>query len=159
MAGTNKRDVWDRGMRYLLIALILLFSAPATAVEYHLEWSAGFFQPHGEAVVGAYVARYQGKIKPEIEFDNFRLSSELTAWGLQTWQPSSVVGHGVPDAWENSDWTVEEWRYSSLTRVEVGPDKIFVFIENYMPFDRHQWKGHGHLDNYYWLGGVGGRFE
>jgi len=141
----------------ILIVIGMCFSSPVKAVEYHLEWSAGFFQPHGEAVVGAYVARYQGKIKPSIEFDNFRLSSELTAWGLQTWQPSSVVGHGL-DAWGNSDWTVEEWRYSALSRLEVGPDKIFVFIENYMPFDRHDWKGHGHLDNYYWLGGVGGRY-
>ena len=142
----------------ILIVVGLCFSAPVKAVEYHLEWSAGFFQPHGEAVVGSYVARYQGKVKPQIEFDNFRLSSELTAWGLQTWQPSSIVGHGFPEAWKGSDWGVEEWRFSALNRAEVGPDKIFVFIENYMPINRHEWKGHGSLTEYYWLGGIGGRY-
>jgi hypothetical protein len=143
-------------MKNLILILLLMpslvFAGPT------LEWNATFVPPHHEPVVGDKVARYRLQVIPGYEMEYFRISLQLDAWGVQTWQPSSVVGHNW-QAYENSDWSVEEWRLGTTTRAEAGPDKLHFYTEYYMPIDRKTWGGHGMERHYYWLVGFGGRYQ
>ena len=141
----------------ILTILIILLPLSAQAYEVHLGWNAAMAPPHNEPVVGNKVARYRLQVKPSVEFKYFRYSLQVDAWGVNKWQPSSVVGHW-PDSISGSDWSVEEWRVATTHRAEVGPYKVHAYIEYYMPLDRHNWGGHGMERHYYTLIGIGGRF-
>ena len=103
----------------ILTVLIILLSVSAPALAYevgdadiNLELSAQFAPPHNEPVIGNRVARYRIQITPTLDWGIVHYRIEANAWGVNIWQRPNVVGHGVPEAWENSDWSVEEWRYT-----------------------------------------------
>jgi len=127
--------------------------------ELHLAWNAVTFPPHNEAVVAGKVARYRLQATPSVEFKYFKYSLQVDAWGVNTWQPSSVVGNGIQN-WDQSDWSVEEWRLSTLQRVQVGSSQLHLYVEAYMPISRDSdWSGgHGMETEYYNGVGVGGMF-
>ena len=141
----------------LSLALCGLLFMSAYASDFYLEWNAGVLLPHHEAVVGDSVARYRLQATPTYEFNYGKYSLQVDAWGVQKWQPSSVVGH-FPESYENSDWSVEKVRVSTKHRLKLGADKLHLFVEYYMPLNRRQWGGHGMERHYYLLAGVGGTF-
>ena len=146
-------------MKQLLILIVILsFALPVQAADFSLGWNATFAPPHNEPVIGDKVARFRLQATPSIEFKYFRYSLEVNAWGVQKWRPSSVVGNGFPDAWQRSDWSVDTWRFTTLHKAEVGTEKLHVYVEQYMPIDRHSFGGHGMERHYFLLTGVGGRF-
>lgn len=136
--------------------LLVLLSSTAYALETHLDWSATFAPPHNEPVVGSKVARYRVQVNPSVEHGWFKYSLNVDAWGRNTWQRSAIVGHGL-EAWENSDWSVEDWRFTMKHIVTAGPEKFHVFVEYYTPIDKEKFGGHGMEENYYLLTGFAGR--
>lgn len=147
--------------KFMVFLLLLVLVSPfvVLADQSTLDWSLTFAPPHNEPVIGDKVARYRLQLHPEWSSKFVRFSPEINAWGVNTWQTSDVVGHGVPDAWENSDWSVETVRISMTTRVELGPESIHLYAEHYMPINRESWGGHGLEQNVYFLLGIGGRVE
>jgi hypothetical protein len=111
--------------------------------------------PHHEPIVGNRVARYRVEAEPVVEWGKLETSLKLTSWGAQRWNRD--IGHGT-DAWEESDWSVEEWRqaFTHTATVWIMP-KLGVYSEYYQPIDRHEkWPGKGQETNYYWLVGIKG---
>lgn len=170
VVATAKEAVWDwyldRGTPEFMdvfatvagwaIVATLLMPFQAKAADYHLSYSATFAPPHNEPVVGNMVARYRLQLEPSVEWEWLRYKLTATAWGCNEWR--SDPGNGFPDAWEGSDWSVTEWRYSLTHRATVGPKRLGLFVENYMPLNRNSWGGHGMERHYYLLTGVGGEF-
>jgi hypothetical protein len=37
-----------------------------------------------------------------------------------------VVGHGIPEAWENSDWSIERFRYSMTQTLSLRLTEHFA---------------------------------
>ncbi len=149
-------------MKHLLAFILLLLIPSAalasswltehTGVRYNLTLSP----PHNEPVVGDKVARYRLQIKPSVQFKYLRNEVQIDLWGCQTWRTPSQVGHGIPDAWQNSDWDIETVRVGITERMEIGPQRLHGFTEYYIPVDRRAWGGHGMERHYYWLIGIGG---
>lgn len=145
------------------LALIGTLASPVSAGSWidgtsTFVWNLTVAPPHNEPVIGDKVARYRLQLHPEYATTYFRVSPEINVWGVNTWQPSDVVGHGW-EAWQNSDWSVEEFRTSVTTRAEIGPKALHFYTEYYWPIDRKSWGGHGLERHYYWLVGVGGRIK
>lgn len=149
-----------------LFTLIFLFIFYSTAVagegalfdvdgETVLTWNLTFAPPHNEPVVGDRVARYRLYLDPEWRGEYVRFATPITIWGVNTWQPSKVVGHGS-EAWSNSDWSVEKVRVAITPRLEIGSQRLHFYTEYYMPLNRKSWGGHGLERHYYWLTGFGG---
>lgn len=122
-----------------------------------LDWRAMFVPPAHEPVVGNKVARYLLEITPGWESEYFRLHAIVKAWGVNTWIPPDVRGHGW-EKYENSDWSVEEWRISTTLKVEIGPESLHFEVEYYRPRHNQTWGGHGMEKHYYLLAGVGGKY-
>lgn len=124
----------------VLIALFLVFVGPAQAQQGPLSLyvTATFAPPHNEPVAGDRVARYRAELEPALHLGWLDVEGKLSAWGVQKWRPSSVVGNGFPEAW-------------------VWPQRLGLFAEHYKPINRHSWGGHGMERHYYLLTGVRGR--
>ena len=143
-----------------LIAALLLTSLSAQALDYDLglDYNLTFVPPHNEPIVGSKVARYRIQATPKLELGKyFRYEIDVTAWGVNDWRTSEVVGHGFPEAWEGSDWSVDEWRFSMTHKVELGTDKFHGYIEGYRPINGDEWGGVS-MRHYHLLVGFGGSF-
>jgi hypothetical protein len=141
----------------ILMISFMVLATSAYAIDFHMSSNFTVAPPHNEPVFGDKVVRYRAQLLTEVEWKFIRYSLEFNAWGTQQWQPSSVVGH-FPDSLEGSDWGVEAWRYTNKHILEIGSENLYWFNEYYLPIDRHDIKGHGMENNYYWLTGVGIRF-
>jgi len=146
----------------LTFGVLLLTSNNALSFDYDLsmKYSLTFAPPHNEPVVGNRVARYRISATPKFDTKYLTTELQIDAWGVQRWRPTSVIGNGK-EAWENSDWGVEEWRVGFTNRVWVWPfetRKIGIFTEHYFP-QRKNWGRHGMETNYYWLVGFGGELK
>ena len=144
-------------MRYLCsLLLLLVLVAPALAApkieDFYL--TAEFAPPHNEPVVGDRVARYRSEAVLEVQWGRFTWRPTLTAWGVQKWQPTDIVGHGR-DAWRNSDFEIETVRWSHTQNLDFRlTDSVSITTEYYMPLYRDTWGGHGLERHYYWLIGA-----
>jgi hypothetical protein len=150
-----KGDQAGRLVVTFLLCFIVFSATPASARALSLKWNATLSPPHNEPVVGNRVARYRLQVAPHLDTRWLRYKLQANAWGVNRWQLTDVVGSGL-EAWSGSDWSVEEWRFSLLHRIEVGPKYLGLFMEGYMPIDRFSWGGHGMERHYYWLIGFGG---
>lgn len=151
-----------RPVRDLLVFVICFISIIGTVVNSHalqphfsLQWNATFAPPHNEPIIGNRVARYRLQVEPTVKFGWLRYRLMINAWGVNRWQQGCVVGDGM-SAWENSDWSVERWRFSFLQRAEIGPKLFHVFVEDYQPIHARSWGGHGMETDHYLLVGIGG---
>ena len=149
----------------MLLLGLLVCTAPAAAEPFtpaaaapkleQLEISATFAPPHNEPVVGDRVARYRLQAELDLRWWRLQWQPKVTAWGVNRWRPTDVVGHGIPQAWENSDWSVEKWRISHTQSLSLWlTDALALTTEYYMPVDRKSWGGHGLERHYYWLVGA-----
>lgn len=140
----------------LLLLLLLLPIAAAAFDGPRLEdfvVSAQFAPPHNEPVVGDRVARYRSEATAVLRWGKLEWQPKLTAWGVQKWQPTDIVGHGN-DAWRNSDFGIETIRWSHTQTVKYHmTDSFALSSEYYMPLYRDTWGGHGLERHYYWLAG------
>jgi hypothetical protein len=114
--------------------------------------------PAHEPVIGNKVARYLLEVTPGYEDEYLRFGIALKAWGVNTWLHPDVRGHGW-DKFTDSDYSVDEWRMSTTTRLEIGPEKFHFTTEYYKPINSGEWGGHGLERHYYWLVGFGGRYK
>jgi hypothetical protein len=140
-----------------LILLMLLIPSLAIAGP-TLEWRAMLVPPAHEPVVGNMVARYLAEVTPGYTSEHVRFGVTLKAWGVNRWVPPSVRGHDW-EKFENSDYTVDDWRLSYTAKAELGPDWLHLTTEYYKPIDAGDWGGHGMERHYYWLVGFGGRYR
>ena len=142
----------------ILTVLIIMLSVSAPALAYevgnadiNLELAAQFAPPHNEPVIGDRVARYRIQIAPELDWGIVHYRFEANAWGVNLWQTPDTVGHGVPEAWENSDWSVEEWRFTGVGCLLVDiSESTSVFVESSYS---EAFKGNGsyyHLVGFKW---------
>ena len=68
-------------------------------------------------------------------------------WGCNKWRTPDQVGHGIPDAWKGSDWSVQEWRWDARFEgsIEVAPHTdLFTEYKIDGTVGKH----------YYWLTGI-----
>jgi hypothetical protein len=138
----------------LLLALSLAASAFAAPVLDDFYLTAEFAPPHNEPVVGDRVARYRSEAHLVMRWGNLEWHPKLTAWGVQKWRPSDIVGHGE-DAWRNSDFSVETVRWSHTQTLKYRmSESLAATTEYYMPLYRDTWGGHGLERHYYWLIGL-----
>lgn len=149
-------------MRTLFLVAFLLLTLPTILLAqppFSLYVTATFAPPHNEPVAGDRVARYRAELEPALHLKWLDVEGKLSAWGVQKWRPSSVVGNGFPEAWRGSDWDVEAWRFSYTARATawVWPQRLGLFAEHYKPINRHSWGGRGMERHYYLLTGVRGR--
>lgn len=108
----------------LPIAITLLL---ATFTTSDMQIHAGFYPPHNEMVVSHKVARY--RLGADIRIgDRWWMESHMSLYGVQTWQPSSVVGNGI-DSWQGSAWDVEGWKSESMWRMGRRFGHVSPFIE------------------------------
>ena len=144
----------------LLIAALLALALPAQALDYDLglKYNLTFVPPHNEPIVGSLVARYRAEITPTLQLGKYvHYELDLTTWGVNKWRTSEVVGHGFPEAWEGSDWSVDEWRVSTTHRLILGAEKFHGYVEGYRPIDGQSWGGVS-MRHYHLLVGFGGSF-
>jgi len=147
-------------MKFLLTVLILftVLVTPVHAAPFlehtHLDWNLTAVPPHNEPVVGNKVARYRLQLEPQIEYKFFRAEAQLNAWAVNTWKPKHMQ---ASTAWKDDDWTVEEIRYTTKFRVEVGPKPLALFMEYYQPINDGWGKGASSFGSYWWLVGISGR--
>lgn len=146
-------------MRLLAAALLLLASSGALAQEFFINYQAAYSPPGGDIIAGDKIGRYVLEVEPEFTYDWATFKVKAQAYGVTTWVPKEVRGHGLDKFKGSYAWSVEEWRYTLTPRLELGRPELKFFIENYAPVDRHgAWgKGHGQSTEYYWLLGVSGR--
>lgn len=147
---------------YVIFALLLslfVLSAPAHAFSPKLEFkradlSFGIVPPHNEPIKNNFVSRY--KIEGNVGVRYWRLTFDLNvkAWGLQDWRTPDVVGHGFPDAWEGSDWTVKAIRLDRNYVFGINvTEKVQLFVEH----DQYSYvkgKPIDHAKEYYTITGV-----
>lgn len=131
--------------------ILLCLAAPSYALNWpHIDQLAvdlTFVPPHNEPVIYDLVARY--RIRPVFEWSWWRIRSrsELNLWGCNKWRTPDEVGHGIPDAWEGSDWSVQKWRWDARFEgaIEVAPHcDIYTEYKIDGTVGKH----------YYWLTGV-----
>lgn len=143
-------------MKNIIITLLLcLIAVPAIALPTldHLDLEVTMAPPHNEPVVGDMVARYRGQLSADIRWGRVQWEPKLTAWGVNQWQSTAVIGNGS-DAWGNSDYTIDEYRISHTQNLSIWiTDHAALTTEYYMPLDRKSWGGHGLERHYYWLVG------
>jgi hypothetical protein len=141
-----------------LVIALLLAGCSVTPPTAHLNYSAMFVPPHHEPIVGNRVARYRVEVEPVMEWGKLETSLKLTSWGAQRWNRN--VGNGIPDAWQDSDWSIEEWRHALTHKATywIKP-KFGIYSEYYKPLEHESWGGHGQEIHYYWLLGIRGRFN
>lgn len=141
-----------------LLVLLLFLPSLAWAGDFTFSWAAAVVPPAHEPVIGDKVARIMLEAEPGVVYDKFRCSVKFRSWGVNTWKSPAERGHGW-EKYENSDWSVEEWRTSATVRAEAGPNKLFGFAEYYFPFNRGDWNGNGFESNYSLFVGIGGRYR
>jgi hypothetical protein len=132
------------------ILLIFLSVSKVSAIDINLEFNTTFAPPHNEPVIGDKVARYRIQVTPSLQWGivEFRLKSNW--WGVNTWQHPSIVGHGY-EAWENSDWSVEEWRWTGVSELSFNTSKrtaVYIESEYTEGFEGHQ--SYYHLVGFRW---------
>ena len=135
----------------LAVASLLLLSCPRAGHGMELtrlEFSAAFAPPHNEAVVGDRVARYKAEADGSVRIWKFVLDGNFRLWGVQGWREWDRVGHGFPEAWRNSDWGIERFRYDWT--VKAGVDNF----EPVQAFVEHNFREYGTNDRYYWMTGL-----
>lgn len=131
-------------MPALITTLILLFalSLPTPCEAFtvtDLSLGAGFYSPHGEQVVGDKVGRYRLDLQGEAEQDRLTMGARLYLFGVNTWQKPHIVGHGF-DAWDGSDWAVEDWRWEVQFRAGWKmTDRASLFYEHWR---QEEFQGH-----------------
>jgi hypothetical protein len=137
-------------MRPLLIFLLL---APnAFALDLSLHYEAGVYPDNNEIVVGDKIGRYKLSVEPKIETTYLTYTQTFDLYGVNTWQPADLD--------LATDWSAEEWRGTSTSRISVGPGPKFrVFSEYFTPLGDWSPKGATNLSSYWWLVGVEGDFE
>jgi hypothetical protein len=136
----------------ILLVLTLFAPAPAQAMEWpkldQVAMDAAFAPPHNEPVIGDLVARYRLRTVMHAHWQRLSFLGEVNLWGCQKWRTPDQVGHGIPDAWEGSDWSVQEVRWDANYEV------AFTLAQHVDLFTEYKWtqeyKGH---DSYYWLTG------
>jgi hypothetical protein len=132
----------------LLTCLFIALTSNAFAISGNLKINTAFAPPHNEPVIGDMVARYRVQVSPSLDWGHVSYKLDINYWGVQRWQTPDVVGHGI-EAWENSDWSVDEWRYTGVGRVNVDlGDNAAFFVESKYS---EEFRGH---DSYYHLIGV-----
>jgi hypothetical protein len=134
-------------VKRFLPLLVLLVALPSRAMDLErFEVSTAFAIPHNEPVIGEYVARYKAELDASVRFlSRITFDANAKAWGLQEWRTPEVVGHGFPDAWQGSDWSIETVRmdYNFKAGVDIyGP--LQAYVEHHPRSD---------VSSYYWLTG------
>lgn len=152
-------DLWDiaadavGAVIGILILVVLLAPSPVQAMEWpqldQVAIDATFAPPHNEPVIGDLVARYRVRTVAEAHWQRLSFLGEVNLWGCQKWRTPDQVGHGIPDAWEGSDWDISEWRFDANYEV------AFEVVKHVDLFTEYKWEQEyrGH-NSYYWLTGV-----
>lgn len=117
-----------------------------------------FTIPHNEPVINDKVARYRLDHNIGVKLFNFvKINYKGDLWAVNTWRTPEVVGHGFPDAWRGSDWTVEGWRYDYLVTAYMpvtSSGRLNVGVEH----NKYWWitpdATGGHASNYWWQVGI-----
>jgi len=137
-----------------LLAAILLCPSNAQAFELSypevdkISVDFTFAPPHNEPVIGNLVARYRVRNVVSAHWERLSLLAEFNLWACNRWRTPSQVGHGIPDAWKGSDWSIDEWRWDANYEVAYKVHKHFDIFTEYKWTE--EYKGH---DSYYWLTG------
>lgn len=121
-------------MRVLVFLLaIVLSAAPCFAAPHlgQLSVDATFAPPHNEPVIGNKVARYRVRLLHNITWEKLEWEGQYFFWGVSTWRHPSTIDDGFPAAWEDSDWSVEEWRLTQIHRVSYRTSThVDLFVEH-----------------------------
>ena len=143
----------------LLAAVILTLAlcVPANAFEFHLDYIAAFTPPHNEAIVGNLVERYRVELEPSFKYKDLEVSLMWRAQGAQPWD--SDAGNGISE-WDQSDWSVDEWRYSyTVTGIYRFTPMLGAYIRSYNPINKDDWgSSDGNETHYDVQVGLTGRF-
>ena len=137
----------------VLLVITLFTPVPAQAMEWpqldQVAMDATFAPPHNEPVIGDLVARYRLRTVMQAHWQRLSFLGEVNLWGCQKWRIPDKVGHGIPDAWEGSDWSVQEVRWDANYEV------AFALAKHVDLFTEYKWEQEyrGH-NSYYWLTGV-----
>jgi hypothetical protein len=144
--------------KLIFIIIAILITSQAFAGSLDLEWQAAYSPPGGDIVVGNKIGRYVIDTGVTYSEEWYRLSANLRSYGVADWQAADERGHGWDKFTTDYAFDVDEWRFAATYRLEVGKKDLYVFLEHYMPIDRHvKWKGHGQSTEYYYLVGAAGR--
>ena len=109
---------------------------------------ATFAPPHNEPVIGDKVARYRMRTVTQAHWWRMSVLAEVNLWGCNKWRTPDKVGHGIPDAWEGSDWSIEEVRWDANYEAALALSRHFDVFTEYKW--TQEYRGH---DSYYWLTG------
>jgi len=141
----------------LLLFILLLLPMNVYAIDWSLKYNLTTVPVNHEPVVGDKVARYRLQITPAVQIGRLSHEVQTNIWGVNTWRPRSMLGQGFVEKYENSDWTIENYRVSLMhtTKFDLIDKRLQLFSEYYYPIDRHSWGGMS-LRHYYWLIGISG---